>query len=141
MSHHVIKIDIHETRSDDTNHPDNQVGVVAPAEFKIHRGDTVEFQSNHPGVEIWFPRVWWTNVTTKKDDGRPLNEFAVPTSGEESLVLEVDEDLVRATTLPGVTKVTPETVVRQKTIFYQVYCSTINEFGVGESPPKMILEP
>ena len=141
MEHHVVTIDIHETRSNDAEHPDNQVGVVAPAEFKIRRGDTVEFRSDHPGVEIWFPRIWWTNVVAKKEDGRPLNEFAVPTSADERLVFELDEDRTRSTPLPGVKKVTPETIVRQKTIFYQVYCATINEFAVGESPPKMILEP
>jgi hypothetical protein len=149
MAHHVVQVHIH-TFPGKNGADDNTVAVVAPASFDFMDGDTVEFTCEADDVSVWFPKVWYSAVSltvggelmeleavaggevavetpAMAATAGPRREFAVPRAGQAAqLVLKVDADMI-----PKGNKLVP----------YQVYCGSINEFAVGDSPPKMVLKP
>lgn len=130
MAHHTVKIHVHTFKNDDGS-GENNIAVVSPAIFDFMDKDTVEFTCEAEDVNVWFPKVWYDVVECVPPDGGSTDivtrEFKVPKKGASTkLVLQVD-----GKSIPPTEKMVP----------YQVYCGTINEFAVGDSPPKMVLKP
>ncbi|RKZ19124.1 hypothetical protein DRQ50_02725 [bacterium] len=126
MAHHNVDIHI-QTFTDPNGRSDNRVAVVSPSSFEFMDGDTVTFTSvSAEDIQVWFPKVWY-EPPSNLDLPATTRVFDVPKKGSGAeLVLKVDGKLI------------PKT---DKYVPYQVYCGTINEFAVGDSPPKMKLEP
>ena len=119
----VVQIYIYEGSNTQNTNDKNNVAVVVPAAVDMRylaAGEKVRFENctGTDGVQIWFPRKWYVEETA---------QFFTLASGA-SKDLQVDPGHVGKD-------------ATEQSFQYQVYCGAINEFAVGDSPPKMDVPP
>lgn len=94
-----------------------KVALADPPLLEVLSGQSVEFTHNAAGeVTLMFPRVFF-------EEG----QYFLLEEGRSSITLKVRNDLPLGD--------------RKRKIPYQVYFSEGNVFAIGESPPKMIVDP
>lgn len=132
----VVEIQWQKFETHDVPPAFNYVAVVVPASAKIssEHGTEVRY-SNGTGVKvgIWHPRPWYQDTGDSSIHGTGN----VDTSGQlieladgEVVTLRVDESRAVSSGLN-------DDRARQ----FRVFVHGINEFAIGDSPPKMNLDP
>ena len=121
---HQVDIFVEEKKNTNNSAIVNNVAMVVPAANLIPTDQgKVEITLKGPNstdVVVWFPEPWFTYDGGGKTAANPLTIKA-----NEKVVLVVDPAKT------GGNKIRP----------YQVWAKNINEFAVGDSPPKMVLDP
>lgn len=115
----------------------NYVGVVVPASTRISsvEGTTIRFH-NRTGVkvDIWHARPWY------KDDAHSSTKGAIKLDSHTPYIgIEADEIVTLTVDATRATPPLGEDDDRDRQ--FRVFVHGINEFAIGDSPPRMKLDP
>lgn len=117
----IVQIQIYEGVHTKNAVDKNSAAVVVPAAVDlryIKPGEKIAFENTTSArIRIWFPEKWYTDPDKDLIDIEP---------GKNAVFVADGEVVADKASRP---------------FAYQVYCTGIREFAVGDSPPKMDVPP